>query len=56
MASAYLCAQCGLTFRRGDGTHCPDCGECGETIGHMGCQYPQDHHEDDGLDMPSYGA
>lgn len=22
---------------------CRDCGESGETIGHMGCQYPQDH-------------
>lgn len=22
---------------------CADCGEEGETIGHMGCQYPQDH-------------
>jgi len=22
---------------------CSDCGQYGETAGHMGCQYPQDH-------------
>ena len=26
---------------------CPDCGEFGETRGHMGCQYPSDTHEED---------
>lgn len=25
-------------------TRCADCGEVGERTGHMGCQYPQDHH------------
>lgn len=25
------------------GPRCSDCGELGERIGHMGCQYPQDH-------------
>jgi hypothetical protein len=23
--------------------HCSDCGEEGVTVGHMGCQFPQDH-------------
>ena len=42
MTRTYVCPECGERFRRGDGTHCPDCGWCDETRGHMGCQYPSD--------------
>ena len=30
-------------LRRPSPQVCRDCGEVGETIGHQGCQYPQDH-------------
>jgi hypothetical protein len=30
-----------------DDDRCRDCGEPGELIGHMGCQYPQDHNEEE---------
>ena len=36
----WLCDWCDEEFRRGDGTHCPDCGDCGQTRGHMECGYP----------------
>lgn len=38
----WFCTDCDENFRRGDGSHCPDCGECGENRGHMECQYPSD--------------
>lgn len=40
MPKFYNCPDCGDKFRRGDGTHCPDCGVCDEPRGHMECQYP----------------
>jgi len=31
---------------------CRDCGEVGETTGHMGCPYPNDHDGEDGIGDP----
>lgn len=34
--------HCPCHRRTGHTTRCADCGEYGETTGHMGCQYPKD--------------